>query len=270
MSRFRPWLATLLLLGIATSFPASAQTRSYQLQVHPVFPPEQAELVFQPLLDYLASATGYSYDLVTTRDFHRHWLDLRRGNKPDLILEDAHLIALRIQRDGYQPLVRASTPATFSLLTNRPERELGLVDFVGLPVSTLPSPSLGHMVLARWFDNPMQQPIIQSTATSWLEAVEILFAMEAEAAIVPHNLAARYVNLGEVAVSGEFPNMNIAGSPDLDPVVAVEIQDALLDLHNNPDFFAVLHELDIDQFVPASASEYEGLERWLDPVYGGN
>jgi hypothetical protein len=270
MIRFTPRLATILLLGLASSFSATAQNRSYQLQVHPVYPPDQAELVFQPLLDYLESTTGHSFELLTTRDFHRHWLDVRRGNQPDLILEDAHLIALRIQRDGYQPLVRASTPATFSLLTNRPERELGLVDFVGLPVSTLPSPSLGHMVLASWFDNPMQQPIIQSTATSWLEAVEIVFAMEAEAAIVPHNLAARYVNLGEVAVSEEFPHMNIAGSPDLDPVIALEIQDALLSLHDNPDFFAVLHELDIERFVPATAAEYEGLERWLDPIYGGN
>lgn len=270
MSRFRPWLAITLLLGITGNLTAQAQTRSYQLQVHPVYPPDQAELVFQPLLDYLAAATGYSFELVTTRDFHRHWLDLRRGNQPDLILDDAHLIALRIQRDAYQPLVRASTPATFSLLTNRPERELELTDFVGLPVSTLPSPSLGHMVLASWFDNPMQQPIIQSTATSWLEAVEIVFAMETEAAIVPHNLAARYVNLGTVAVSSEFPHMNIAASPDLDPVIAVEIQDALLGLHDNPDFFAVLHELDIERFVPAAAEEYEGLERWLDPIHGGN
>jgi len=270
MSCNRLWLATILLLGMMSSFNTQAQNRSYQLQVHPIYPPDQAELVFQPLLDYLQAATGYSFELVTTRDFHRHWLDIRRGNRPDLILEDAHLIALRIQRDDYQPLVRASTPATFSLLTNRPERDLDLVDFVGLPVSTLPSPSLGHMVLANWFDNPMQQPMIQSTATSWLEAVEIVFAMEAEAAIVPHNLAARYVNLGTVAISSEFPHMNIAGSPDLDPVAAVAIQDALIALHDNPDFFAVLNELDIDQFVPATPAEYEDLERWLDPIYGGN
>ncbi len=270
MSRSYPWLAAIFVLGVAGCNTAHAQPRTIDLQVQPVYPPDQAALVFQPLLDYLTAATGHSFELVTTRDFHRHWLDLRRGNQPDLILEDAHLIALRIERDGYQPLVRASTPTTFSLLTNRPERELALVDFVGLPVSTLPSPSLGHMVLARWFDNPMQQPMIQSTATSWLEAVEIVFALEAEAAIVPHTLAARYVNLGEVAVSREFPFMNIAGSPDLDPVVAVEIQDALLELHNSPDFFAVLNELDIDRFVPASATEYEGLESWLDPVFGGN
>jgi hypothetical protein len=91
-------LPALLLAGLllAPVTPASAQERAYQLQVHPVFPPDQAELVFRPLVDYLSSATGHSFELQTSRDFHRHWLDLRRGGQPDLILEDAHLIALRI------------------------------------------------------------------------------------------------------------------------------------------------------------------------------
>ncbi|MFP4207636.1 MAG: phosphate/phosphite/phosphonate ABC transporter substrate-binding protein [Wenzhouxiangella sp.] len=259
-----------LAVGLVVASPAAAQGRALQFQVHPIFPPEQTALVFQPLLDYLEQATDQRFELHTSRDFHRHWLDLRRGSQPDLVLEDAHLIALRMQRDGYRPMVRASKPTTFSLLTNRPERAPELTDFIGLPVASLPTPSLGHLVLAAWFSNPMQQPLIQSSATSWLDAVEIVFAGEADAAIVPHNLVARYVNLTQVATSTEFPHMTIAAAPSLDQRLADDIIAALLALHRQSSHFVVLHELDIERFVPASVDEYVGLERWLDTVYRGD
>lgn len=259
----------LKVTALASLFAPTLQAQTHVLQVHPTFTPEQAERVYQPLLDYLNEATGYRFELDTARDFHRYWLDVRRGEQPDLVLEDAHLIALRIARDGYRPLVKADSPATFSLLSNLPGSEPALEDFIGLRVASLPSPSLGHLVLASWYPNPMQQPLIQSSATSWLDAVEIVFAMEADAAIVPHNLVARYVNLAEVVTSTEFPHMNLAASPTLDGDVVDAVRDALVELHENPDHFGALHELDIERFVPASADEYVGLEQWLDRVHGG-
>jgi hypothetical protein len=75
---------------------------------------------------------------------------------PDLVLEDAHLSALRISRNGYTPLVKASEPATFSLLSS--DFDVSLSDFVARPISSMPAPSLGYLVLTSWFDNPMQQP----------------------------------------------------------------------------------------------------------------
>ena len=259
--------AVVLLIGLASG--SSGQTeRTYSLLVHPIFTPSQAELVYQPLVDFLNEQTPHRFELRTARDFHRYWLDIRRGQQPDLVLEDAHLIALRMQRDGFVPLARASQPASFSLLSSdMGEVELG--DFIGRPVSSMPAPSLGYLVLASWFTNPMQQPILESSAASWLDAVEIVFAMEADAAIVPHNLVRRYVNLNVVATSAEFPHVTIAASPDLPETVRLNVLDALLALHDDPEHFAVLHELDIEEFVAARPDEYVGLESWLDWVFSG-
>lgn len=263
------WLILLAVLAVFGTSVAGAQTeRPYTLLVHPIFTPTQAELVYQPLVTYLNLATDYRFELETSRDFHRYWLDVRRGGRPDLVLEDAHLIALRMERQGFIPLVRADELATFSLLSadlNAAE----LADFAGRPVSSMPAPSLGHLVLASWFDNPMQQPILNSSAASWLDAVEMVFAAETEAAIVPHNLVRRYVNMAEIVVSTEFPHITIAASPDLPDSVRESVLRALLELHENPEHFGVLHELDIEEFVPATADEYVGLERWLDYVFSG-
>ncbi|AKS42183.1 phosphate/phosphite/phosphonate ABC transporter substrate-binding protein [Wenzhouxiangella marina] len=237
------------------------------LHVHPIFPPDQAELVYRPLLNYLSATTPHQFELSTSRDFHRFWLEIRRGNMPDLVLEDAHLIALRIQRDGYMPLVKAAEPATFSLLTNSMSADPQLQDFVARPVSSMPAPSLGYLILSSWYPNPMQQPRILSNAASWLDAIEIVFSMEAEAAIAPHNLVARYVNMVPVRTSEEFPHATIAASPSVPADVQNQIREALLTLHENGDHFTALHELDIDQFVPAQVSEYSGLEQWLSDIY---
>jgi hypothetical protein len=256
-----------LFLGGASS--TSAQTQqSYSLLVHPIFTPTQAELVYQPLVDYLNAATDYRFELQTARDFHRYWLDIRRGQRPDLVLEDAHLIALRMQQHGFTPLVRASEQASFSLLTTD-LAATELADFVGRAVSSMPAPSLGYLILASWFNNPMQQPVLESSAASWLDAVEIVFDAEAEAAIVPHNLVRRYVNLSTITTSTEFPHLTIAASPDLSESVRSAVTRALLQLHENPEHFGVLHELDIEQFVAADDDEYMGLESWLDFVFSG-
>lgn len=241
--------------------------RVFNLQPHPIFNPEQAQLVYEPLITYLNDATPYQFELLAPRDFHRYWIDIRRGVTPDFVLEDAHLTALRIERYDYMPLVKAEEPATFSLLTSGMNADSEVSDFIGQPISSMPAPSLGYLILTSWFDNPMQQPVIQSNAGSWLDAIEIVFAMEAEAAMAPHNLVSRYVNMVVLRTSEEFPHATISASPEVPDVVRRAVRDALTVLHEDPDHFGALHELDINAFVPASFGEYDGLESWLDRVF---
>lgn len=243
----------------------SAET--FTFQGHPIFTPRTAELVYQPLVDYLNDALPYRFDLQIAPDYHRYWLAARRGENPHLVLEEPHLVSYRMERHDFTPLVQASEPITYSLLTSMNETDASVRDFIGQRVSTMPAPSLGYLILADWFDNPMQQPIIQSNAASWLGAVEIVFSGEADAAVVPHNLVSRYVNLQNVLTSREFPGVTVAASPEVPADIQEEIRDALLALHEDEEHFAALHELDIDEFVAAPAEVYDGLDEWLSLVY---
>lgn len=239
----------------------------FVFQGHPIFPPETAELVYRPLVNYLNDVLPYRFDLELSPDYHRYWLSARRGENPHLVLEEPHLTAYRMQTYNYTPLVRAETALSYSLLTSMNNADASVRDFVGRRLSTMPAPSLGYLVLADWFSNPMQQPIIQSNAASWLDAVEIVFSQEAAAAIVPNNLVSRYVNMANVLTSQEFPGVTIAASPEVPVNIQEEIRAALIKLHEDEEHFAALHELDIDQFVEARPAQYEGLEEWLRLVY---
>lgn len=249
----------------AEATPESAET--FVFQGHPIFSPETAELVYRPLVNYLNDALPYRFDLELSPDYHRYWLSTRRGQNPHLVLEEPHLTAYRMEEHGYTPLVRAQAPITYSLLTSMNNAESSVQDFIGRRVSTMPAPSLGYLILTSWFDNPMQQPIIQSNAASWLDAVEIVFSQEADAAIVPHNLVSRYVNMANVLTSQEFPGVTVAASPEVPVDIQEEIRAALLALHEDEEHFAALNELDISQFIEARPNQYDGLEEWLELVY---
>lgn len=247
--------------------PVQSLTGPIELLVNPVYPPDQARLVYQPLVDYLNDSTGLDITLTVDRNFHRYWLNAKRNEAPSLILEDAHMAAWRMVNFDYQPLVAPAAPTTFSLLTTGALADDGLDDFVGRRISSLPSPSLGYLVLAEWFDNPLQQPIILSTATSWLDAVEMVFSAEADAAIAPNNLVARYPNLYPVATSTEFPGLTLSASPSLPPDVRQTLTDAMTALHEDETHHAALFELDIDRFEAVDPESYQGLENWLSTIF---
>jgi len=251
----------------AAEVPVQSLTGPLELLVNPVYPPEQARLVYQPLVDYLNDATGLGITLTVDRNFHRYWLNARRNEAPPLILEDAHMAAWRMVNFDYQPMVAPASPTTFSLLTTGALADDSLNDFVGRRISSLPSPSLGYLVLADWFDNPLQQPLILSTATSWLDAVEMVFSAEADAAIAPNNLVARYPNLYPVETSPEFPGLTLSASPDLPADVRQTLIDAMIVLHEDETHHAALFELDIDRFDSVDPESYEGLEDWLSTIF---
>lgn len=247
--------------------PVQSLTGTLRLLVNPEYPPDRARLVYQPLVDYLNQATGLTIELVTDRNFHRYWLNARRNESPELIIEDAHMAAWRMREFDYQPLVTTADPKTFSLLTSGALADDSLGDFVGRRIASLPSPSLGYLVLADWYRNPLQQPILLSTATSWLDAVEMVFSAEADAAIAPDNLAEKYPNLYPVATSTEFPGLTLSVSPDVPEDARQALIDAMTVLHDDPDHHSALFELDINRFVAADPEDYQGLEEWLEPLF---
>src|SRR5690606_14868664 len=89
------------LLAAALAFPAApALAANYTLAVEPNYPPAQAEMVYQPLLDYLSASTGHTFRLKTASNYHVYWRDLRAGMKVDFAFEEAHFAGYRMGRLG--------------------------------------------------------------------------------------------------------------------------------------------------------------------------
>lgn len=257
-------LAALLLAFAA----ASAHAADYTLSVEPSYPPEQATQVYQPLLDYLAQATGHRFTLHVPRNYHLLWREIRDDRAVDFVFEEAHLTDYRARRFGFVPLARVAEPTVYVILASPEIAGDGLRGLVGQPLVSMPLPSLGAAMLGELYPNPVAQPDVLSVAASWRDGVEMIFSGEARAAIVPGYIAQLYPNLDEVQRTRSFPGTTLSAAPQVPEDVRAAVRDALLQLHEDPDLFEVLSELGASRFDAANAADYRGSETALRGVLG--
>ena len=253
---------------MALLFAGGAAAAEYTVTVEPNYPPAQAQEVYKPLLNYLSKATGQTFVLKTSGNYHVYWRDLRSAAPTDFAFEEAHFTDFRINRQRVTPLVRVVDPTTFVLLVDSSNAEGGANGLIGRRIASMSAPSLGYLLLGELYKNPIAQPEIQSAAASWKDGVEMVFAQESEGAMVPGYIASTYPNLVSVATSRDFVGRAFSASPKVPPDVRKKVTDALLALHKNPALFDVISELGATQFVPATAAEYAGNERLLRGVFG--
>jgi len=260
-------LISLLLLGTLASSQTSADELT--LLAQPAYPAERSAEVYAPLIEYLNATSGHTITLKSPRDFQQHWLNLRNGDTPDLVLEDAPLTDYRIQNQAYTPLARVKEEVSYSILTGGAYADDSLDLFVGRIISTLASPSLGYLVLIDAFPNPFSQPVISSNAATWLDGVEMTFSMEADAAVAPVWLVEQYQNLYPVYTSKNFPGLTLSASSSVSDEAQDAIKQALLKLHEDETHFSALHELNATEMIEASAEDYSGYKKMLGQLYGG-
>jgi ABC-type phosphate/phosphonate transport system substrate-binding protein len=240
----------------------------FRIGIEPSYPPEQAQEIYKPLLDYLQKSTGHTFILVVPRNYHFLWRDLRQNAPLDFAFEEAHFVDFRVTRHGFEPLVRTSEPTNYSLLAQAEFAENGFAGLVGRRIACMPSPSLGFALLAEMFKNPVAQPDIRSEAASWRDGVEMVFAGEADAAMVQTYIADLYPNLVVVSKTRDFPGRAISAASGVDPAVKQAVKDAMLKLHEDTTVFDVLTEIGTTQFLPTSKEEYAGAEQMLSGFFG--
>lgn len=246
----------------------AANAAEYTLSVEPNYPIAQTKDLYQPLLDYLSKATGQRFVLKPSPNYHVYWRDMRNGAKTDFAFEEAHFTDYRINHQHFTPLVRVSDPTRYILLVDPSKASAGVNGLIGYRIISMSAPSLGYLLLGELYKNPLAQPEIQSIAASWKDGVEMIFAGEADAAMVPGFLGETYPNLVPVATSRDFIGRALSVAPSVPADVRKKVTDAMLRLHKDNSLYDVINELGATQFVPASAAEYAGNERLLRDVFG--
>ncbi|MEZ5484286.1 MAG: PhnD/SsuA/transferrin family substrate-binding protein [Lysobacteraceae bacterium] len=258
-----------MLLTLGAGFSGlDAKADEFSITIEPNYPPAQVEQIYKPLLDYLGKATGHQFVLVTARNYHFYWREIRNATPVDFTIEDAPFVEYRMLRQQFVPLARVAEPTSYRLIAQPDYSDNGAEGLVGYRVVCLPSPSMGIALLTGMYTNPLAQPEVKSEATSWREAVEIVFAGEGEAAMVPKHIADLYPNLVEVAASADYPGITVSASGNVPEDVRGAVRDALLALHENESLYEVLVEIGASRFVPAVAADYADSEDLLKGTFG--
>ncbi|MDR3386237.1 MAG: PhnD/SsuA/transferrin family substrate-binding protein [Rudaea sp.] len=240
----------------------------YTFDVEPAYPTERINEIYKPLMTYLNKATGEHFTLVTARNYHFYWRDIQAGAKADFAFDEAHLTDYRIQHGHYEPLVHTAEPTSYTLVTNVEIGNKGVAGLVGHSIVTMPAPSLGYTLLLEFYPNPVLQPDIRSSAASSRDAVDSVFAGEADAAMIPTWLKEQYPNLTPVKTSRQFAGQCVSAAPTVPDDVKAKVKDALLKLDADQDTAKLLFELGVTKFVPATAKDYAGSEQMLKNYFG--
>jgi len=257
------------LFGVLCGLAANAAfAEEYTFTIEPDYPPERLQEIYKPLMDYLGKATGQKFKLETARNYHFYFRNLQAGAKADFAFDEAHFTDYRIQHAKYEPLARAAEPTSYSLVTNLDVGKSGVNALVGHGIATMSAPSLGYSLLVEFYTNPVSQPDIRSSSPSWKDAVEAIFAGDADGAIIPTSLKDQYPNVSVVKTSRQFAGQCITAAPSVPAEVKDKVRAALLKLDSDQDAAKLLLELGISKFVPATAKEYEGAEGVLKSYFG--
>lgn len=267
----RSWVARAginALFALSALHHAPALAAELTLMVEPTYTPDQAQEVYRPLAEYLSKATGHQIKLIAPRNYHFFWRDVRQNTPVDLMFAEAHITDYRTQRFQTVPLVRTAERSSYSLVVSSDSDITGAKALIGKTIITMPSPSLGFALLLELFPNPVSQPNILSSAASWRDGVEIVFAGEADAAIVPSWLKDQYPNAVPLQETRSFPGPAVSASSTLDPAIRDQVRVALLKLHEDASAYDVLNELGISRFEETNSAEYAGAEAMLKEFFG--
>lgn len=251
-----------------SAFSFSAYAANYTLSVEPNYPASQAQEIYKPLLSYLSKSTGHTFTLKTANNYHIFWRDILANSPADFTFEEAPYADFRVKRYGYTPLVRVAEDTQFSLLVSPENADAGTYGLLAGTIVSMPSPSLSYLFLNELYPNPIAQPEISSIAQTWKDGVDIVFAQEAMAAMVPLYIANQYPNLQSVHLSRALPGRSINAAKSVPADVSKAVANAMLNLHKNEQLIDVLTELGTAQFIPTSAAEIQGNEKMLRRVFG--
>jgi ABC-type phosphate/phosphonate transport system substrate-binding protein len=243
----------------------AAFAAKYTFYIEPAYPPDRLQEIYAPLMNYLGKTTGQQFEIHTVRNYHFYWRDLQAGAKADFAFEEAHFTAYRIQNAHFVPLVHTAEPDSYTLVSNIDLGKKGADGLVGHGIISMPAPSLGYALLAEFYPNPVMQPDILSTATSWRDAVDRVFGGEADAAIIPTALKDQYPNLSPMKTSRQYVGPCLSASPDVPADIQDKVRDALLKLDTDADASKLLFELGVTKFTAANAKEYDGADAALKP-----
>jgi len=175
-----------------------------------------ARRIYQPIADYLSQAAGRKVVFHHADNWLTYQAEMRRGDY-DLVLDDPHFNGWRAVNLQHNVLVKAPGDSDFAVIVKQENAKVrDLKQLAGRSICAMSPPNLGTLTVLNEFDNPMRQPLIQSTQ-GWDAIYNHLQAGHCTAAILPLNNLAKFDPHGRttrvVFKTRSFPNQALSAGP---------------------------------------------------------
>ncbi|MFW2440841.1 MAG: phosphate/phosphite/phosphonate ABC transporter substrate-binding protein [Arenicellales bacterium] len=252
-----------IALGAITQT-AAAATLNFAIQ--PILGEEATRKSFQPLADFFAKVTGDEVVIHTARDFPEYWVNQKKDNPYDIIMDNAFFTDYRIEKADWISVAKVPGLVSYTLIVTADNAVFEASELVGKRIASGMPPAPSGVFLGQMFRNPLRQPFIVPTNSSD-ESMKKLLTGEVISAIVPTPLVNMALQNGEdlvvVKTSVQIPHVAISVSPKVSEEKREKIKKVLLEADKTEEGKALLKELGFSNFEAADPSLYSGLMQYL-------
>lgn len=252
--------------------PAAAQATNDVLVFTspPREPPEDAELTYKPIADYLSGAIGKRvvYKYPSTWGLYR--TEMLNGSY-DIILDGPHFTDYRAQKMQYNVLVKMPQIHEFVIIVRKDENISSVAQLVGKTFCSEPPPNLGSLVALAQFEDPGKQPVIVPTK-GWKSIYAGVASQRCVGGVLPLATLTKFDTDGLVKVvfkNRGLPNQAFSAGPRVSPDVQAKIAAALTAPEAADPTEKLRARFNVgDRFVTTSNTEYAGVALYLRNEFG--
>jgi ABC-type phosphate/phosphonate transport system substrate-binding protein len=233
--------------------------------------PEEGELVYKPIADYLSQVTG-------KRIVYRHpgtWGVYRTemlNGAYDIVLDGPHFVDYRVQKLQHNLLVKMPEVHEFVVITHKDERVTNVAELAGKTFCSEPPPNLGALVALAQFNDPSRQPMVVPTK-GWKGIYDGVAEKRCVGGVLPLANLKKFDTEGAVAKilfkSNGMPNQAFTAGPRVTP----EDQTKIIAAMTAPEAAGPTEKLRArfnvgERFVTTSNAEYAGIGQYLKNEFG--
>jgi len=246
----------------------------YVFAVPPRETAEVSQRIYQPIADYLSQVIGKKVVFRHPTDWLSYQAEMRRGDY-DLVLDDSHFNGWRAAHLQHNILIRAPGQSEYVVIVRQDNVKVTtLKQLAGRSICAMSPPHLGTLSVLREFENPLRQPLIQSTQ-GWDTIYNHLQTGQCSAAILPRDNLLKYDPQGRSArvvhKTPSFPNQALSAGTRVSPqnqtriALALTTPAARLAMAGLRDVYAIQGD-----FQAVNRADYLAMARLLQDSWDGH
>lgn len=248
---------------------AAGEDSALVLLVQPLPREEMPAETLQPLADYIAALSGRPCRIDKPPNFPAYWEAVRR-RRYDLAFDAPHFADYRVQRFGFNVLVKTPETASYSLIMRADARTRDPASLIGKRVATLGMASIGTPRLNALFPNPIRQPVLVDVAASE-DGLGLLLEKKVQGAFLPTARVGEQLGghgITVVLTTEPIARLTLSAAPTLPRDLTQKIRTGLLRAHTTAAGRAMLRAIGLDYFEAATNEEFAN-QRYVLRGYWG-
>lgn len=233
--------------------------------------PEEAELTYKPVAEYLSRVTGKRvvYKYPGTWGVYRTEM---LNDSYDIVFDGPHFVDYRVQKLHHNVLAKLPEIHEFVIIVRQDEKLQSSADLAGKTFCSQSPPNLGSLIVLSQFHNASRQPVLVPTK-GWKEIYEGVMSRRCVGGVLPLANLAKFdqdeKHTRIIFKNRGIPNQAFTASARVSPEDQAKIAAALTSPEGTVPTERLRARFNVpERLVTASNAEFAGISDYLRGEFG--